>query len=810
VRLSTLSLQANEFDWNRGCLAFYYGGYAWAQSGPANNGNLTRQEHYAPADEGYSNYWYTQDSYNYDSLNRLGSTSELHGGPWGQSAQDYQQVYTYDRWGNRTINQSQTTPSIPHPNYTADSSTNRLIAPAGYNYGYDNAGNQTNDNYTGAGTRNYDAENRLTSAGTTGSPAAYTYDADGRRIKRNVNGVETWQAYGLDGELLAEYAAGAAPFLVSTEYGYRGGELLVTISSGDVQRLRRFVKNLYYNALARDPSANELQQQMDTLAQAGVQGEAQLLTTARSIARGLFQSSEYIARGRTDPQYVTDLYNAYLQRGPDTSGLNFWVSNTQANGRAATLNAFDVCTEFATLASTVYGTASGGDNQRVEHFVQQFYYGALQREPTSGEMQQQTQRLNNAAALGQSQVVAEAQAMGGEVFQATNYNSSHTTEQYVTDLYEAFLQRAPDGPGLNFWVNNTQANGRPATLAAFKVSTEYAELAGTLYREAFWLVADQLHTPRIIVNKSGALAGVKRHDYLPFGEELFAGTGGRTATQGYTVDSVRQKFTSKERDSETGLDFFEARYYGSTQGRFVSVDPGNFVPADPQSWNRFAYTQNNPLKFIDPTGKDLFILGPYANDLLAELERFTGLHLKRDVKTGKVTIDTSVKRNKKGTSTWLANKVAEVIGDVAAKVKVGTGRSQPGVFFDSSDLRQVDLDDYDALKKADPALAANSLGHVIEEYYRLETNPWLSPQSDRGRFLDAHEAALEFESNVQSDFTGWWEKPAQQRTLQVPGGAIATFEYSTVSYDVLLKSDATGSINVISVKKNETQKPRKY
>ena len=44
-----------------------------------------------------------------------------------------------------------------------------------------------------------------------------------------------------------------------------------------------------------------------------------------------------------------------------------------------------------------------------------------------------------------------------------------------------------------------------------------------------WLVADQLGTPRMVFDKTGALATVKRHDYLPFGEEIFAGTRGRTS-----------------------------------------------------------------------------------------------------------------------------------------------------------------------------------------------------------------------------------------------------------------------------------------
>lgn len=91
---------------------------------------------------------------------------------------------------------------------------------------------------------------------------------------------------------------------------------------------------------------------------------------------------------------------------------------------------------------------------------------------------------------------------------------------------------------------------------------------------------------------------------LPFGEEVGAGVGGRTTAQGYVTDNVAQKFTSKERDAETGLDYFGARYYGSTQGRFTTPDP--YMPSaevtNPQTWNRYTYVLNNPLKYVDPTG----------------------------------------------------------------------------------------------------------------------------------------------------------------------------------------------------------------
>jgi RHS repeat-associated protein len=100
------------------------------------------------------------------------------------------------------------------------------------------------------------------------------------------------------------------------------------------------------------------------------------------------------------------------------------------------------------------------------------------------------------------------------------------------------------------------------------------------------------------------LAGIKRRDFAPFGEELSAGAGIRSASLGYGPDSTRQKFTGKERDNETSLDYFLARYYSSTQGRFTSPDIpfADQSEGDPQSWNLYAYVGNNPLKYIDPFG----------------------------------------------------------------------------------------------------------------------------------------------------------------------------------------------------------------
>jgi RHS repeat-associated protein len=100
---------------------------------------------------------------------------------------------------------------------------------------------------------------------------------------------------------------------------------------------------------------------------------------------------------------------------------------------------------------------------------------------------------------------------------------------------------------------------------------------------------------------------VSRRDFFPFGQEIPASAAfnGRQNVPGYNEQSeFPQKFTAKERDQESGLDYFGARYFGSSLGRFNSPDPllNSGRPWLPQSWNRYAYTLNNPLRFTDPTG----------------------------------------------------------------------------------------------------------------------------------------------------------------------------------------------------------------
>jgi RHS repeat-associated protein len=151
-----------------------------------------------------------------------------------------------------------------------------------------------------------------------------------------------------------------------------------------------------------------------------------------------------------------------------------------------------------------------------------------------------------------------------------------------------------------------------ASVAGFSLLTEVeawtSPTATSTNSTINWLVTDQLGTPRMVFDQSGSLATTKRHDYAPFGEELL--NGARPTTVGYASgDTARQKFTQKERDIETGLDYFGARYFASAQGRFTTADPlmSSGTVENPQSWNRYSYVLNHPLELTDPLGLFVFV-----------------------------------------------------------------------------------------------------------------------------------------------------------------------------------------------------------
>jgi RHS repeat-associated protein len=185
----------------------------------------------------------------------------------------------------------------------------------------------------------------------------------------------------------------------------------------------------------------------------------------------------------------------------------------------------------------------------------------------------------------------------------TTYNGGASSGGGATYSYDGDGRRVKKVAGVVLTVFVYDASGQ---LVA-EYSSESPTSNGTQY-----LTADILGTPRVVTRADGTVRA--RHDYLPFGEEIGSGAGGRATEQGYISDNIRQKFTGTyerdietgERDIETGLDYAQARYYSSVQGRFTSVDPLYYqssMAVDPQRFNLYAYVRNNPLRYVDPSGE---------------------------------------------------------------------------------------------------------------------------------------------------------------------------------------------------------------
>jgi RHS repeat-associated protein len=294
---------------------------------------------------------------------------------------------------------------------------------------------------------------------------------------------------------------------------------------------------------------------------------------------------------------------------------------------------------------------------------------------------------------------------------------------------------------------------------------------------------------------------------LPFGEELVQGAGGRTSDEGYTnIDATRQKFTAKERDIETGLDYFLARYYSSPQGRFTGIDTGPFTPADPQNFNRYSYAQNNPLKFIDPSGREIELTGDKAQDFIDYLERKSGLKLKYKTKNGVTTI-TGSKKDKNFTGT-VDKEFAKIVKNAAganetAKFNVSsnmTNQQGNDVFMDDNgdawDSRQagqplragnVDMADIQSVDSQTPELGMALVGHFLIE--GVEMRKFGANYYNTGT-PGAHDIGLEAERKILSSATG-----AKQGIRYVPPisgqltvGTPFSFVYTTVQYDMTIKS----------------------
>src|SRR5204863_8905708 len=112
----------------------------------------------------------------------------------------------------------------------------------------------------------------------------------------------------------------------------------------------------------------------------------------------------------------------------------------------------------------------------------------------------------------------------------------------------------------------------------------------------YYYHSDHLGSANITTDRSGVV--IQQYEYKAYGVERNAVNN----ALGYPQYNLTYRYTGQALDDDTGLYFYNARYYDPELGRFVQPDTIVPSPGDPQSLNRYTYCLNNPLNYVDPSG----------------------------------------------------------------------------------------------------------------------------------------------------------------------------------------------------------------
>lgn len=174
----------------------------------------------------------------------------------------------------------------------------------------------------------------------------------------------------------------------------------------------------------------------------------------------------------------------------------------------------------------------------------------------------------------------------------------------ITSVFDAGGQRVA-----------TQVGGSLTNVMVYDVSgkliAEYGPTGPTSGTQ--YIFNDPQGSPRVISNSQGV---VSRHDYLPFGEEL-GSVGLRSTTPGYGApNAARQKYAGMEFNENTNMSHTLWRQYDSYSARWTATDPyqGSMNLAEPQSFNRYSYVNNDPVNHVDSLGLMLSDMGIYQTN----------------------------------------------------------------------------------------------------------------------------------------------------------------------------------------------------
>lgn len=135
---------------------------------------------------------------------------------------------------------------------------------------------------------------------------------------------------------------------------------------------------------------------------------------------------------------------------------------------------------------------------------------------------------------------------------------------------------------------NTMKNILKALQILLLVTVSVASQAAV--ESTTYILTDHLGSPILATDENGDT--LWREDYQPYGKQLTNEDGDNSVG-----------FTGHKDDKALGVTYMQGRWYHEGMGRFLSIDPVGFVEGNPASFNRYAYANNNPYKYVDPDGR---------------------------------------------------------------------------------------------------------------------------------------------------------------------------------------------------------------
>jgi hypothetical protein len=249
-----------------------------------------------------------------------------------------------------------------------------------------------------------------------------------------------------------------------------GPQSICVINGGEIQKL---VAWYYWSILDRCPESEGAEYwaaEIERIVSLGIDIKEGFI----ALGKEFFNSVEYIALNKSDVQYLADLYWTFLGRGPDPGGETFWLGQL-AGGltRNMVLNNFVFSSEFRAYMIGKFGDSG----VRPEYnLVNDQYRGILSRLPEDGGYIFWLGHMQTAQCTGDAAVRDLTNEIGLLFITSPEYmDKGRSNGEFLEDMYDAILRRAPDLSGHLFWLGllNSGALSREEVLQEFVNSVEF-------------------------------------------------------------------------------------------------------------------------------------------------------------------------------------------------------------------------------------------------------------------------------------------------------------------------------------------------